>query len=68
LIARRGGEEEFLDGGVEALAQQAEEIAVVLEAEAQHPGDGDGVLADGKVAQDLFVDVLGKEEGTLLVA
>jgi hypothetical protein len=32
--------EEFLDGGVEALAQQAEQLAVLLEREAQHFGDG----------------------------
>jgi hypothetical protein len=60
--------EELLDGGVEALAQQAEELAVVLEAEAEHLGDGDDVLADGEVAQHCFVDVLGEEQGALLVA
>ena len=60
--------EEFLDGGVEALAQQAEQLAVVLEAQAQHFGDGDDVLADREVAQNLFVDVLGKEQGALLMA
>jgi len=60
--------EELLDRSVEALAQQAEQLAVLLEAQAQHFGDGDDVLADGEVAQDLFVDVLGKEEGALLMA
>ena len=66
--AIRGGIlEELLDGGVEALAQQAEELAIVLEAEPQHFGNGDDVLADGEVAQDLLVDVLGEEQGALLM-
>ena len=60
--------EELLDGGVEALAQKAEQLAVVLEAQPQHLGDGDDVLADGEIAQDLFVDVLGKQQGALLMA
>ena len=60
--------EELLDGGVEALAQEAEQLAVVLEAEAEHFGDGDDVLADGEVAEDLLVDVLRKQQGPLLVA
>ena len=60
--------EEILDGGVEALAQQAEEPAVVLEAQAQHLGNGDDILADGEIAQDLLVDMLGKEQGALLMA
>jgi len=38
-------------------------LAVVLEAEAQHFGNGDDVLADGEIAEDLLVDVLGKEQG-----
>jgi hypothetical protein len=41
--------EEFLDGGVEALAQKTEQLAVVLEAQAQHLGDGNDVLTDGEV-------------------
>jgi hypothetical protein len=60
--------EEFLDRGVETLAQQAEELTVVFEAQAEHLGDGGDVLADREVAQNLFVDVLGEEEGALLVA
>jgi hypothetical protein len=60
--------EELLDGGVEALAQEAEQLAVALEAEAEHLGEGNDVLADGEVAQNLFVDVLCKEQGALLVA
>jgi hypothetical protein len=59
---------QLLDAGVETLAQQAEELAVVLEREAEHLRDGDDVLADREVAQDLLVDVLGKEQGALLVA
>jgi hypothetical protein len=60
--------EEFLDGGVEALAQEAEQLAVVLEAKAEHFGDGHDVLAHGEAAQNLFVNVLGKEQGALLMA
>jgi hypothetical protein len=60
--------EEFLDRAVETLAQQAEQLAVVLEAQPQHFGDGDDVLADREVAQNLFVEALGKEQGALLVA
>jgi hypothetical protein len=60
--------EELLDGGVEALAQQAEQLAVVLETQPQHFGDGYDVLADREVSQNLFVDVLGKEQGSLLMA
>jgi hypothetical protein len=60
--------EEFFDGGVEALAQKAEPLAVVLEAQPQHPGDRDDVLADGEITQNLFVDVLGKQPGALLMA
>ena len=60
--------QQILDGGIEALAQQPQELAVVLEREAQHLADGHNVLADGEVAQNLFVDVLGKEQGALLMA
>ena len=60
--------EELLDRGIEALPQQAEQLAVVLEAEPEHFGDGHNVLADGEIAQDLLVDMLRKEQGTLLMA
>ena len=67
-VIARGILQELLDRGVEALAQQAEKLAVILEAQAQHLRNGDDVLADREVAQDLFVDVLGKEQGALLMA
>ena len=60
--------EEFLDGGIKAPAQQAEEPAVVLESEAQHFGDGHDLLADREVSQNLFVDALGKEQSAFLMA
>ena len=60
--------EEFLDGGIKAPAQQAEEPAVVLEAEAQHFGYGHDLLADREVSQNLFVDALGKEQSAFLMA
>ena len=59
---------ELLDRGVETLAQQAEQLAVVLEAEAQHFWNRDEVLAYGEIAPKVFVDVLGKEQGALLMA
>jgi len=39
-----------------------------LETEAEHLGDGDDILADGNWAQDPLLDVLGKQQGALLVA
>ena len=60
--------EEFLDRRVETLTERPGQLAVVLEREAEHLGDGHDVLAHGEIAQDLFVDVLGKEQGALLVA
>jgi hypothetical protein len=38
-----------------------------FETEAEHLRDGDDVLPDGNIAQDLLLDVLGKEQGALLV-
>ena len=63
----RGGKEDLLDGLVEAPAQLAQELALVLETEAQHLGNGDDILTDGDLAQDLLY-VLGKQQGPLLVA
>ena len=60
--------EEFFDGGIEALAQQAEEFAIVLETEAQHFGNGHDILADGEIGEDFLVDVLGEQQGALLAA
>ena len=60
--------EELLDRAIEALAQQAEQLAVLFEAEPEHLGDGHDVLADREIAQDLLIDVLGKQQGALLVA
>jgi hypothetical protein len=60
--------EQFLDGGVETLAQEAEQLAVIFEGQAQHLRDGDDVLAHREVARNLFIDVLGKEQGALLMA
>ena len=60
--------EELLDGGIEALVQQSEQLAVILEAKPEHLGDGHDVLADGKIARDLLVDMPGKQQGALLVA
>ena len=58
----------LLDRLVEAAAQLPQELAIVLETEAEHLGDGDDILADGNWAQDPLLDVLGKQQGALLVA
>ena len=62
---RRGSQEDLLDGLVKAPAQLAQELAIVLETEAQHFGDGDDILADREFAQNLLVDVFGEEQGAL---
>jgi hypothetical protein len=53
---------------VEALAQAAEELTVVLEIDPEHLGDRDDVLAVGYTGEDLLDDVLGKGDDALLVA
>jgi len=60
--------EKLFDCGIEALAQEAEELAIVLEAEPEHFGDRHDVLTDGEIAQDILVDMLGKQQGALLMA
>jgi hypothetical protein len=52
---------------VKALAEEAEELAVVLEEDAEHLGDRDDVLADGDSFEYFFLDALGKENDSLLV-
>jgi hypothetical protein len=44
---------------LKAPAQLAQELAIVRETKAQHLGDGDHVLTDGDLAQNLLVDVFG---------
>jgi hypothetical protein len=51
-----------------ALAQDAAELAVVLETEAEHLGDGHDILTNGQIAQNVPIDVFGKQQGALLVA
>ena len=63
----RGIQEKLLDGVVIRAAQLAQQLALVLEREAQHLGDGDDMLTDGNFAQNLLVDVLGKQQGALLM-
>ena len=68
LGLHRGIQEDLPDGVVIAAAQLSEEPAIVLEQEVEHLGDGDDMLADGDFAQHVLIDMLGKEEGALLVA
>jgi hypothetical protein len=44
-----------------APAQEAEELAVVLEENAEHFGDGDDVLVDRDFLEHFLLDPLGKE-------
>ncbi len=53
--------------GQKAPAQEAEELAVVLEEDPEHLGDRDDVLADGDSFEDFLLDALGKENDSLLV-
>jgi hypothetical protein len=63
----RSIQEDLLDGLVKTPAQLAQELAIVLETEAQHLRDGDDMLTDGNFAQNLLLDMLGKQQGALLV-
>jgi len=65
LVRRK--QEGLPDGVVKAPAQLTRELAIVLETEAERLGDGDDVLADGDLAQNLPVDLFGKERGAFLV-
>jgi hypothetical protein len=62
-----GIQEKLLDGLVIRPAQLPQELAIVLETEAQHLGNGDDMLTDGDFAQNLLLDVLGKQQGALLM-
>jgi hypothetical protein len=67
--AVRGGFlEKLLDGCKKALAQDADEIAIVLEAEAQHLRDGHDILTNRQIAQNVSIDVFGKQQGALMMA
>jgi hypothetical protein len=43
-------------------------VAVVLETEAQHLGDGRDILTNRQIAQNVSIDVFCKQQGALLVA
>jgi len=68
LLVGSGFAEELLQGLVEALAEEAEKLSVVLEIDPEHLGDGDDVLAVGHSSEDFLDDALGKGDDTLLVA
>jgi hypothetical protein len=60
--------EEFPERFVEALAEQAEEFAVMLEINTEHFGDGDDILAVRDLFEKLGLDPFGKGDDPLLVA
>jgi hypothetical protein len=59
------GRMDHLEGRIKALAQDAEKPAVVLETEAEHHGDGHDILTNGQIAQNVSIDVFGKQQGAL---
>jgi hypothetical protein len=59
--------EELFECLVKAPAQEAKELAVVLEENAEHLGNGDNVLADRDFFEDFLLDPLGKEKHPLLM-
>ena len=69
LAALYGGIlEKFLDGRIKTLAQDAEDLAVVLETEAEHLRDGHDILTNRQIAQNVSIDMFGKQQRALLVA
>lgn len=68
LFVRACFAEEVLDCLVKALAKEAEELAVVLEEDAEHFRDSDDVLPDRHFFQDFLLDALGEQNDPLLVA
>jgi hypothetical protein len=69
LAALRGGIlEKFLDGRIKTLAQNAEELAVEFETEAEHLRDGHDILTNRQIAHNVSIDVFGKQQGALLMA
>ena len=49
-------------------AQDAEDLAVVFETEAEHLRDGHDILTNRQIAQNVSIDVFGKQQGALPMA
>jgi hypothetical protein len=60
--------EELGEGFVEALAEQTQELAVVLEIDAEHFGDGNDILAVRDLFEQLGLDAFGESDDSLLMA
>ena len=58
----------LLDQPRPGAPQPAEELAIVLETEAEHLGDGHDILTNGQIAQNVSIGVFGKQQGALLMA
>ena len=69
LAALHGGIlEKFLDGRIKTLAQDAEELAAVLETEAEHLGDGYDIPTNRQITQNVSIDMFDQQQGALLMA
>ena len=58
----------FLQGFVERMAEQAEELAVVLEVKAQHFRDGNDILTVRHLFEQLALNAFGESDHPVLVA
>lgn len=60
--------EELVDGFIEALAQVAQQAAVVFEVDPEHLRDGDDILPMGEFFQQLLLDALCEGNNPFLMA
>jgi hypothetical protein len=56
-----------LETCIEALAEQTQELAIVLEIDAEHFGDGNDILALRDLFEQLGLDAFGEGDDPLLV-
>ena len=56
-----------METGIEALAEQTQKLAIVLEIDAEHFGDGDDILAVRDLFEQLGLDAFGEGNDPLLV-
>ncbi len=56
-----------MEACIEALAEQTQKLALVLEIDAEHFGDGNDILAVRDLFEQLGLDAFGEGDGPLLV-
>jgi hypothetical protein len=59
--------EEFLETCIEALAEQTQKLAIVLEIDAEPFGEGNDILAVRDLFEQLGLDAFGEDDDPLLV-